>query len=284
MFSSIEDSRKKSPEGGSNTRPPALQAYALPLSYQDTECIIYPVDILTITVQGTRRVSRPCFIHHTMPNMKPEDNKKPEASKEEKDEKKDEKKEKKEEKKPVPIPAETEIKNNAVLIDRAVSTLEPRFTHRVLRTLTALYKRVNVAVLRTAIENIYLKGSYSSTFEFYPQSTYYLDCAVKQTLLGWLPPPPSEDGVAMELDAVSRPHPIDPAPEVEMYLRLLILHHLLSSEQTHEQALDLANETAVKMQQLNRRSLDAIAGKIWYAVERAYDLVGELSDARRYPF
>lgn len=87
----------------------------------------------------------------------------------------------------------------------------------------------------------------------------------------------------MELDAVSKPQAIDPAPEVEMYLRLLILHHLLSSEQTHEQALDLANETAQKIQQLNRRTLDAIAGKIWYAVERAYDLVGELSDARRYP-
>jgi len=70
-----------------------------------------------------------------------------------KDEKKDEEK-----KKPIPIPPETEIKNNAVLIDRTVSTLEPRFTYRVLRTLTALRKRINAAVLGTAIESIYMKG------------------------------------------------------------------------------------------------------------------------------
>jgi len=89
----------------------------------------------------------------------------------------------------------------------------------------------------------------------------------------------------MELDPAPKPLVLtDPIPEVEMYLRLLILHHLLASEETHEQALDLANETAKRMQQLNRRSMDAIAGKIWYAVERAYDLAGELSDARRYDF
>lgn len=79
----------------------------------------------------------------------------------EKDANKDQKKEEqKEEEKPVPIPPETEIKNNAILIDRAISTLEPRFTHRVLRTLTALRKRINAAVLRTSIDNIYVKGAH----------------------------------------------------------------------------------------------------------------------------
>lgn len=88
----------------------------------------------------------------------------------------------------------------------------------------------------------------------------------------------------MDLDSAPKSPPTDPAPEVEMYLRLLILLHLLSSEPTHEQALDLANETVQKMQQMNRRSMDTIAGKIWYAVERAYDLVGDLSDARWYEY
>jgi len=69
-------------------------------------------------------------------------------------------------------------------------------------------------------------------------------------------------------------------PEAEMYLRLLILYHLLGSEDTHEKALELANETVEKMQALNRRSMDAIAAKIWFAVDRAYELAGELSDAR----
>lgn len=76
---------------------------------------------------------------------------KPADSKTKKDE------EKKEEPKVPPSPV-IEIKSNIALIDRAVSTLEPRFTHRVLRTLTALRKRIDSEVLRNAIDELYLKG------------------------------------------------------------------------------------------------------------------------------
>lgn len=83
----------------------------------------------------------------------------------------------------------------------------------------------------------------------------------------------------MQVDSVDKPSTPDLVPEAEMYLRLLILYHL-TSEDTHEKALALANETVEKMQALNRRSMDAIAAKIWFAVDRAYELSGELSDAR----
>lgn len=59
---------------------------------------------------------------------------------------------------PPPSPA-TEIKNNAALIERAVSTLEPRFTHRVLRSLTTLRKRLDATVLKEASVALYPKGS-----------------------------------------------------------------------------------------------------------------------------
>lgn len=55
-------------------------------------------------------------------------------------------------------PPLAEIKSNVALIDKGVSTLEPRFTHRVLRSLTALRKRTDAAVLRNAVEEIYPKG------------------------------------------------------------------------------------------------------------------------------
>ena len=76
---------------------------------------------------------------------------------EEKDKKVDEKteaEEKKEQKKPPPTVPE-EIKANAALIERAVSTLEPRFTLRVLRTLTALRKRLNNRNIVEAVEGVY---------------------------------------------------------------------------------------------------------------------------------
>lgn len=168
------------------------------------------------------------------------------------------------EQKPSPPSPLTEIKNNVALLERAVSTLEPRFTHRVLRTLTALRKRINDVVLREAIELIHAN-----------------DSSTKKSLLSWLPPASSPADQSMEVDSVDKPNTPDlVVPEAEMYLRLLILYRLLASEDTHEKALELANETVEKMQALNRRSMDAIAAKTWFAVDRAYELAGELSDAR----
>lgn len=188
---------------------------------------------------------------------------------------------KNEEPKPAPISPAAEIKINVALIDRAVSTLEPRFTHRVLRTLTALQKRIDDSVLRDAILDIYPKGA---SCQFVSSRSVIeggqIDNSVNQSLLSWLPSVPSPSDQSMEVDSSAKPPQPELVPEAEMYLRLLILQHLLKSEDTQEKALELANESVEKMQALNRRSMDAIAAKIWYAVDRAYELAGELSDAR----
>ena len=76
----------------------------------------------------------------------------------------------------------------------------------------------------------------------------------------------------------------DPVPEVDIYLRLLILHHLLATPETYPKAVKLAQDTVEKMQSLNRRSMDPIAAKVWFAVERTFELAGELADARAYVF
>lgn len=74
------------------------------------------------------------------------------------EDKKTEEKKEEEKKEEVPPTPEQEIKSNIVLIERAVSTLEPRFTHRVLRTLATLRKKINETVLKNAIEDAYPKG------------------------------------------------------------------------------------------------------------------------------
>jgi 26S proteasome regulatory subunit N3 len=186
-----------------------------------------------------------------------------------------------EDQKPSPPSILIEIKNNVVLLERAVSTLEPRFTHRVLRTLTALRKRINDTVLREAIELIYAKGDFCFIYILLHriETNTHIDNASKEYLLSWLTSPADQ---SMEVDSADKPNTPElvVVPEAEMYLRLLVLYHLLTSEDTHEKALELANETVEKMQALNRRSMDAIAAKIWFAVDQAYELAGELSDAR----
>ncbi|KAJ7037850.1 PCI domain-containing protein [Mycena alexandri] len=197
------------------------------------------------------------------------------AKKDEKDKKDDKKSDKKDEKKeeppkPPPTPVQ-EIKYNVVLIERGVATLEPRFTNRAMRTQTALRKRLDDVVLRNAIDEVFVK-----------------DTPTKQSLLSWLPepPPPTE---AMEVDSAAAAAPpapkvpvptAEPVPEVDMYFRLLMMHHFETSPSTYGKALDLAHQTVEKMQALNRRSMDPIAAKVWYALERAYELGSELADAR----
>jgi 26S proteasome regulatory subunit N3 len=191
--------------------------------------------------------------------MKPADDKaKGEKKSEEKDEEKDA------EAKPPPTPV-ADIKSSILLIERAVSTLEPRFTHRVLRTLTSLRKRIDDKVLRDAIEELYPKGG-----------------PVKTGLLFWLPPAAAIDQ-SMDVDSAPTPAKtpaVEPVPEGEIYIRLLILHHLHKSPETYAKSIELAHETVEKMQALNRRSMDPIAAKVWYALERSYELGGDLADAR----
>ncbi|TFK26631.1 diphenol oxidase-A2 [Coprinopsis marcescibilis] len=171
---------------------------------------------------------------------------------------------KEEEVKPTPPPTPVaEIKANAALLERAVTSLEPRFTHRVLRTLTSLRKKLDSKVLTDAVEEIYHK-----------------DGAVKKELLGWIPAPTAVSEMEIDASAAKSTSTSEPVPEVEIYLRLLILHYLLTDKEHYPKALELAHQTVEKMQTLNRRSMDSIAAKVWFAVQRAYELGGDLSDAR----
>ena len=185
-----------------------------------------------------------------------------------------------------------EIKANIALIERGVAELEPRFTHRVLRSLIALRKRIDNKVLRDAIEENYPAGACFVYLPILHEVTCVCreDSAVKSKLLSCLPPAPVTDR-SMDVDStpeskvITETPPkvtVDPVPEVEIYLRLLIIHHLYSAKETYAESIQICNETVEKMQSLNRRSMDPIAAKVWFAVERSYELGGELADARPY--
>ena len=109
-----------------------------------------------------------------------------------------------------------------------------------------------------------------------------IDSPVKASLLSWLPEAPTKE--SMEVDDVStaKPPTSDPVPEAQIYLQLLLIHHLLTKPETYPKAMALVKETIAKMQALNRRSMDPIAAKVWYAVERTYELTGDLAEARPY--
>jgi len=109
-----------------------------------------------------------------------------------------------------------------------------------------------------------------------------IDSSVKTSLLSWLPEAPTKESMDVDSIPIAKPPTSDPVPEVQIYLQLLLIHHLLTKPETHPKAMALVKETIAKMQALNRRSMDPIAAKVWYAVERTYELTGDLAEARPY--
>ena len=186
---------------------------------------------------------------------------------------------------PPPTPVQ-EIKANVALIERAVSTLEPRFTIRVLRSLNILRRKLNDGVLRDAIGEVYRKGMHRAILLPKPRLIdTTVDHAVGKALLSLLPEaPPSSAEASMDIDAALPSSKVvtsaDPPPECEVYLRLLIIHNLLASPSTRSKTFPVAHETVEKIQAWNRRSMDALAARVWFALGRTYELAGELADVR----
>ncbi|CAG8597150.1 12882_t:CDS:2, partial [Acaulospora colombiana] len=71
---------------------------------------------------------------------------------------------------------------------------------------------------------------------------------------------------SMDVDTSATSAASQDLPEVEMYIRLLLIHFLLSTPNTasREAALNLAKESVAKIQSLNRRTMDPIGAKIWW--------------------
>ena len=113
-------------------------------------------------------------------------------------------------------------------------------------------------------------------------SNIAIDSSVKASLLSWLPEAPTKESMDVDDAPAVKPPTSDPVPEAQIYLQLLLIHHLLTRPETYPTAMALVKETVTKMQALNRRSMDPIAAKVWYAVERSYELTGDLAEARPY--
>ncbi|CAE6435887.1 unnamed protein product [Rhizoctonia solani] len=161
---------------------------------------------------------------------------------------------------PVPISVGAEIKANLALLDRAVSTVEPRFTVRVLRNLTGLRKKINADHLRETV-----------------LTTYPKDSPARKALAPYVP-----SASSAKSDADSTPSvkiSAEPIPEIDIYLRLLFILHFLDNSDVPK-ASKLTHETIEKIQSLNRRSLDPLAAKVYFYLDRVHEATGDLSSIR----
>ncbi|EPB85306.1 hypothetical protein HMPREF1544_07920 [Mucor circinelloides 1006PhL] len=151
----------------------------------------------------------------------------------------------------------TEIKRNFALLERAVDTIESRFTTRVLRTLPSIRRRLTSDILAQVISDYY--GS---------------NDAQKTELLSYLGE--SAKSSSTEEDA-DKKHAV--LPEVDIYLHLNVLIYLLDKNEI-EKGLELSNKTVEKMTIMNRRTLDQIAARVYFYHGRFHELSNKLAEIR----
>ncbi|CDZ97848.1 26S proteasome regulatory complex, subunit RPN3/PSMD3 [Phaffia rhodozyma] len=184
-----------------------------------------------------------------------------------------------------PLTIKQELETNLDLLDRGVSSFEPRYLARVLRTLTTLRKKLG------GPKGDGLKALKEVLVESYPKSS-----STASSLASILPEAPASEE-SMDIDASSAP--AEPAssssatvaasskekevteilPEADVYLRLLVTLVLIDTKAL-DKAEKVAHETVDLIQSLNRRSLDHLSAKVYFYLGRIYELQSKEAELR----
>lgn len=144
-----------------------------------------------------------------------------------------------------------DIKTNFTLLERAVSQFDPRFTLRVLRSISSMRKHITSDVLAQVIVETYPASSLTASF---------LLQAIDQ-------PGAFESALAssaMEVDSEkNKPSPKEILPEVDTYLAILVQIHLYDTKNIQKGA-NFSTSLIERLRTLNRRTLDSLAARVYF--------------------
>lgn len=157
-----------------------------------------------------------------------------------------------------------DIKEQIKLLERSVSSKEPRFMLRVLRSLPATRQKVAKAgVLRRLISYYFGRTE---------------NIAERDVLLAFLDQPMDDGTEKSDKRAVARSALL---LETELYLHLLLLLHVLSKKDLAA-AVRCSELLMTKLCAKSRRSLDLLSAKCYYFHSRAHELADSLQDIRGF--
>ncbi|KAL9109633.1 MAG: hypothetical protein Q9227_005670 [Pyrenula ochraceoflavens] len=147
-----------------------------------------------------------------------------------------------------------DIKNNFGLLERAVSLFDPRFTLRVLRSISPMRKHLSADLIGQVITDTYSKSN-----------------AFAQSLLDALEHGRSsvEKSGKMEVDGENKmasnkvPSTKEVLPEVDLYLAILCQIYLFDNKAI-EYGAHFSNNLVDKLRTTNRRTLDSLAARVYF--------------------
>ncbi|VDO09380.1 unnamed protein product [Rodentolepis nana] len=155
-----------------------------------------------------------------------------------------------------------DIRDQIRYIEKSVATKELHFMTRVLRGLNTIRRKLNSNVLRGLVHTYFVPQSQQWNYfmEFLPEA---MDAPPKLNLK----PKTQKSGSLL--------------PEVEVYLHLLLLMHLLDGGMTKE-ATNCSSLLMERTQETGRRSMAVLASRCFYFHSRAFELDDRLEEIRSF--
>jgi 26S proteasome regulatory subunit N3 len=148
------------------------------------------------------------------------------------------------------VKAMQDIKNNFTLLERAVTHFDPRFTLRVLRSISSMRKQITPDALAEVIVETYPSTNATASF-----------------LLEAIGKPYAGEETAnekMEVDSdKARPTPKEILPEVGIYLAILVQIYLYDQKEIQHGA-HFSSKLVDQLRSLNRRTLDSLSARVYF--------------------
>ncbi|KAL9019032.1 MAG: hypothetical protein Q9185_003683 [Variospora sp. 1 TL-2023] len=154
------------------------------------------------------------------------------------------------------VKAVTDIKGNHVLLERAVSQFDARFTLRVLRSISSIRKHLSSDILAQAITETYSASS--------PMAKALLAAIGKEDVAFEAVDHFSEMEIGSQKDkAKTTSAGKDVLPEVDFYLAILV-QIFLYDNQAVESGAKFSTNLVEKLRTLNRRTLDPLSARVYF--------------------
>lgn len=146
---------------------------------------------------------------------------------------------------------DADIRNNFSLLERAVAHFDPRFTLRVLRSISSMRKHLTSDVLAEVIVETYPSSSSTASF--------LLEAIGKAGELGGAP-----SSSRMEVDSEkSKLASREILPEIDTYMSILVQIYLYDKRDI-ENGARFSSKLVERLRTLNRRTLDSLAARVYF--------------------
>lgn len=156
-----------------------------------------------------------------------------------------------------------DIKSNFTLLERAVSHFDPRFTLRVLRSISSMRKHITPDVLAEVIVENYPSSNLTASF---------LLGAIDQT--GAFDSAVASSKMDIESEK-TKSTPKEILPEIDTYLSILVQIYLYDKKEFQKGA-KFSTELTEQLRALNRRTLDSLAARVYFYYSLFYEQIAPL--------